>query len=618
MARGLRPRRDRAAAGARRRRAASVASVDGVALARLPRRDPHRAGLRPVRARPAAPDAGRDRDADARRAADRRDARHASCSPSGPARSPSSARVLVLAGLVALAAPRRGGAARAALADRRRRARMSQPAVTPLDRVLGRRRARRRAARADPRRRPARRACGCPSRSSARPTSSRATPRARRCARSRPRGSSSSSRTAARASRALGAEEVEGLYELRTALEVEAARLALERHDGRLPGDGARRRPRAERGVRRAGGRRGARSSTPTRRSTPRSSRASGSPRIAAAHAALAGESAAVPRAAAARVDARADGRRPRAAGRRARGARPRRAARAPARVGRRRARRSCGPAGPHDRRPRSSTSRSRAGARRPPGSRRCSSGCSSSAPATRCSSPSLLGNSPWTVFAAGRGGADAAVDRRGDDRDELRRCCCCGSRSASGPGLGTILNAVVVGLAIDVTLVAAARRARRSRSAAAMVLGGIALVGIGSGLYLSTVLGPGPRDGLMTGLHRRTGRPVALVRTAIEITALVVGVLLGGHVRDRDDRVRAAHRPGGRARPPRGRRALRGGALKFVAQVAESVPSTAGADRQGGNIAATCAASVLRAWGLFSNQHDLARRAGLGAGSSV
>jgi uncharacterized membrane protein YczE len=60
-------------------------------------------------------------------------------------------------------------------------------------------------------------------------------------------------------------------------------------------------------------------------------------------------------------------------------------------------------------------------------------------------------------------------------------------------------------------------------------VLVGIALVGIGSGLYLSTVLGPGPRDGLMTGLHRRTGWSVAVVRTAIELTALVVGVLLGG-----------------------------------------------------------------------------------------
>jgi uncharacterized membrane protein YczE len=61
------------------------------------------------------------------------------------------------------------------------------------------------------------------------------------------------------------------------------------------------------------------------------------------------------------------------------------------------------------------------------------------------------------------------------------------------------------------------------------MIPVGIALVGVGSGLYLRTALGPGPRDGLMTGLHRRTGVAVAPVRTAIELTALVLGVVLGG-----------------------------------------------------------------------------------------
>jgi uncharacterized membrane protein YczE len=90
------------------------------------------------------------------------------------------------------------------------------------------------------------------------------------------------------------------------------------------------------------------------------------------------------------------------------------------------------------------------------------------------------------------------------------------------------VLNAIVVGLAIDATLLALPDTAPLAVRAVE-VLAGIALVGIGSGLYLSTVLGPGPRDGLMTALHRLTGRPVALVRTAIELTALVVGVLLGG-----------------------------------------------------------------------------------------
>lgn len=139
----------------------------------------------------------------------------------------------------------------------------------------------------------------------------------------------------------------------------------------------------------------------------------------------------------------------------------------------------------------------------------------------------SLLGNSPWTVFAQGIsvqtplsvGAATIATSFA-----LLLLWIPLGQR----PGLGTVLNAIVVGLAIDATLLVlpdSAPLAVRGFE----VLAGIALVGLGSGLYLSTVLGPGPRDGLMTGLHRRTGRPVALVRTLIELTALVVGVLLGG-----------------------------------------------------------------------------------------
>jgi uncharacterized membrane protein YczE len=62
-------------------------------------------------------------------------------------------------------------------------------------------------------------------------------------------------------------------------------------------------------------------------------------------------------------------------------------------------------------------------------------------------------------------------------------------------------------------------------------VLVGIALVGIGSGLYLTTNLGPGPRDGLMTGIHQRTGVAVTPVRLGIEIAVLVVGWVLGGVV---------------------------------------------------------------------------------------
>ena len=139
----------------------------------------------------------------------------------------------------------------------------------------------------------------------------------------------------------------------------------------------------------------------------------------------------------------------------------------------------------------------------------------------------SLLGNSPWTVFAQGvavQTPLSVGVATIVTSFVLLLLWIPLGQR----PGLGTILNAIVVGIAIDVTLLVLPGTAPLAVRAGE-VLAGIALVGIGSGLYLSTVLGPGPRDGLMTGLHRRTGRPVALVRTAIELTALVVGVLLGG-----------------------------------------------------------------------------------------
>ena len=95
-------------------------------------------------------------------------------------------------------------------------------------------------------------------------------------------------------------------------------------------------------------------------------------------------------------------------------------------------------------------------------------------------------------------------------------------------PGLGTVCNVVVVGVAIDVTLAFAARP-DAPVARVALLLAGIALVGVGSGFYLGAALGPGPRDGLMTGLHARTGRPVFALRTGIELTALLLGVLLGG-----------------------------------------------------------------------------------------
>jgi uncharacterized protein len=97
-------------------------------------------------------------------------------------------------------------------------------------------------------------------------------------------------------------------------------------------------------------------------------------------------------------------------------------------------------------------------------------------------------------------------------------------------PGLGTVLNAIVIGVAIDLTLLVLPDDPPLGVRWA-MMLGGIGVVAVGSAFYLGAALGPGPRDGLMTGLHRATGWPVAAVRAGIEIAALVVGALLGGVV---------------------------------------------------------------------------------------
>ena len=97
-------------------------------------------------------------------------------------------------------------------------------------------------------------------------------------------------------------------------------------------------------------------------------------------------------------------------------------------------------------------------------------------------------------------------------------------------PGLATVLNVVLIGVSIDVTLAMVPEIAGLVPRVA-LVFAGIATIGVGSGLYLGERLGSGPRDGLMTGLHRRTGAPVWKIRTAIEISVLAVGAVLGGTV---------------------------------------------------------------------------------------
>jgi uncharacterized membrane protein YczE len=101
-------------------------------------------------------------------------------------------------------------------------------------------------------------------------------------------------------------------------------------------------------------------------------------------------------------------------------------------------------------------------------------------------------------------------------------------------PGIGTLLNVVVIGVTIDV-LLASPLLAHLGDGPVvlrlAVVLLGIASVAVGSALYLGAHLGPGPRDGLMVAIHTRTGWPVGGARAALECAVLVVGVLLGGPV---------------------------------------------------------------------------------------
>jgi uncharacterized protein len=97
-------------------------------------------------------------------------------------------------------------------------------------------------------------------------------------------------------------------------------------------------------------------------------------------------------------------------------------------------------------------------------------------------------------------------------------------------PGLGTIANAIVIAVALQVG-VALIPTPDAWPAQLALVLAGIGLIGVGSGLYLTTNLGPGPRDGWMTGIHLRSGWPVGRVRLGIEVVVLAVGWLLGGTV---------------------------------------------------------------------------------------
>ncbi|MEU9333375.1 hypothetical protein AB0D49_09450 [Streptomyces sp. NPDC048290] len=97
-------------------------------------------------------------------------------------------------------------------------------------------------------------------------------------------------------------------------------------------------------------------------------------------------------------------------------------------------------------------------------------------------------------------------------------------------PGLGTVSNVVVVGLALDATL-ALLPAVHALGARIPLMLAGIVLNGAATGLYIAARFGAGPRDGLMTGLHHRTGRSIRLMRTAVEVAVVATGFVLGGTI---------------------------------------------------------------------------------------
>ena len=95
-------------------------------------------------------------------------------------------------------------------------------------------------------------------------------------------------------------------------------------------------------------------------------------------------------------------------------------------------------------------------------------------------------------------------------------------------PGLGTIFNIIVISIVLDLSLPYLPRFDRLAMNIL-MAASGVFITGFGGAIYLIANLGPGPRDGLMTGLQRITDYPIAIVRGSIEVTVVILGALLGG-----------------------------------------------------------------------------------------
>jgi uncharacterized membrane protein YczE len=139
------------------------------------------------------------------------------------------------------------------------------------------------------------------------------------------------------------------------------------------------------------------------------------------------------------------------------------------------------------------------------------------------------LGNTPWTVLAQGVS-EHSPLDIGGATILISVIVLLGWIPLRQRPGIGTVANVVVIGLSLD-----AMRRVLPqpdSLLARSLEVGlAILAIGAGSAFYLTANLGPGPRDGWMTGIHRRFGYPIASVRAAIELTVLLIGLALGGTV---------------------------------------------------------------------------------------
>ena len=140
------------------------------------------------------------------------------------------------------------------------------------------------------------------------------------------------------------------------------------------------------------------------------------------------------------------------------------------------------------------------------------------------------LGNMPWDVLSQG------AARQTGWSFGTLTilisvLVLLCWIPLRQRPGFGTVANVVVIGVLVDPFLAVLDRLPSPLPlwAAVALVVAGIGLNGLATALYIGARMGPGPRDGLMTGIVRRTGRPVGVVRTSIEVAVVGVGWLLGG-----------------------------------------------------------------------------------------